>query len=167
MKKTACKNLPVGDLIRRFSVSFRLRSAHGRAVEEREIGCEVELIGQHYAVGRHVGGGCPHCLEVLLVLLELYDRILSRQQPPYPAEEIAAPCEKLIHYASTTRDWPEVVLDVKIIRHPALQPVSENWVTKLADEIRTELLDIGCREIPPVYAQAVANMRPLIAARAV
>ena len=170
MHKTACKRLLLSDLIRRFSISFRLRPAYGSAAGDGpEIGCEVELIGQHYAMGKHVGAGCPHCLEVLLVLLELHDRTLSGEQSPYAAGGISAQCEKLIHYASTAGDWPEVVLDVRIARRPTHQQVSENWVMKLTDEIRTELLDLGCHEIPFVYmpADSVDDRGLWLAARAV
>ena len=167
MRKTACKRVRLSDLIRRFSISFRLRPAYGNvAGDGPEIGCEVELVGQHYAMGKHVSGGCPHCLEVLLVLLELHDRTLSVQQRPYSVGGIGAQCEKLIHYASTAGDWPEVVLDVKIIRRSTLQQVSENWVMKLTDEIRTELLDLGCREIPFAYMPAESVAGLLLAQRA-
>lgn len=149
MQKTVWKRLPLGDLIRRFSVSFRLRPAYESvAGDGPEIGCEVELIGQHYAMGKHMSGGCPHCLEVLLVLLELNDRTLSGQES---FGDIGAQCEKLIRYASTAGDWPEVVLDAKMIRRPTLGQVSEKWARKLTDEIRKELLGLGCREVPFVY----------------
>ncbi len=167
MQKTAWKRLPLSDLIHRFSISFRLRPAYGRvAGEGPEIGCEVELIGQHYAIGKHRSGGCPHCLEVLLVLLELHDRTLSGEQRPYPVGGISAQCEKLIHYASTAGDWPEVVLDVKIIRRQTHSQPSENWVMKLTDEIRMELLDLGCHEVPCVYLSAEpADDRELLLAK--
>ena len=170
MHKTAWKRLLLSDLIRRFSISFRLRPAYGSVGGDGpEIGCEVELVGQHYAMGKHVGGGCPHCLEVLLVLLELHDRTLSGEQPPYAVRGVSAQCERLIRYVSAAGDWPEVVLDVKIIRRPTHQQVSENWVVKLTDEIRTELLDLGCHEAPFVYlpAESVDDRGFLLAQRAV
>jgi hypothetical protein len=155
MRKTAGKRLALSDLIRRFSISFRLRPAYGSvAGEGPEIGCEVELIGRHYAMGKHRSGGCAHCLEVLLALLELHDRTLSGERHPYAGGSISDQCEKLIHYASTGGDWPEVVLDVKIIRRPNLQQVSEEWVISLNNAIRKELLDLGCCEIPSVYMPA-------------
>lgn len=142
--------LPLFDLVRSFSVSFRLRPAFASSTgEEPQTGCEVELIGQHYWMGKHVNGGCPHCLKVLVALLELHDHIFSEQEATGP---FGAECEKLIRYASTAGDWPEVVLDVKIIRRrqvPLLLP--DNWVARLTDEIRTELLTLGCKEIPFVY----------------
>jgi hypothetical protein len=155
MRKTAWKRLALSDLVRRFSLSFRLRPAYGSvAGEGPEIGCEVELIGQHYAMEKHRSGGCPHCLEVLLALLELHDRTLSGDQHPRAFGDISAQCEKLIHYVSTGGDWPEVVLDVKIIWRPTDQQLTENWVMKLTEEIRTELLDLGCHEVFFVYLQA-------------
>lgn len=155
MKETVFNRLRLSELIPKFSVSFRLRPAYGSVYGTgEEIGCEVELIGQHYFMGNHVGPGCPHCVEVLLVLLELHDRMLSGQHKAYAVEDISAQCEKFISYASTAGDWPEVVLDVKIIRRPTLHQVSENWLLKLTDEIRAELLDLGCREIPSVYMPA-------------
>lgn len=170
MQKTARKRFPINDLISRFSISFRLRPAYRSvAGEGPEIGCEVELIGQHYAMGKHTSGGCPHCIEVLLVLLELHDRTLSGEQHPSAVGDISAQCEKLIRYASTAGDWPEVVLDVKIIRRSTDQQLTENWVMKLTDEIRTELLDLGCHEVPFVYmpAESVDDRRLLSAERAV
>ena len=170
MRKTAWKRLALSDLILRFAISFRLRPAYGSvAGEGPEIGCEVELIGQHHTMGKHRSGGCPHCLEVLLVLLELHDHALFGEQHPYTVGDISAQCEKLIHYVSTGGVWPEVVLDVKIIRRPTHQQVSENWVRKLADEIRTELLELGCHEVPFVYmpAESVDDRGSLFSARAV
>ena len=169
MQKTACKRLPLSNLIRRFSVSFRLRPVCAGVAGEPDIGCEVELIGQHYSMGKHVGAGCPRCLEVLLVLLELYDRTLSGPDGPYSVERSGAPCEKLIHYASAAGDWPEVALDVKIKRRTNFQQVPEDWVIKLTDHIRTELVELGCREMPSVYipAELMAASRPLLAERAV
>jgi hypothetical protein len=75
----------------------------------------------------------------------------------------------LIRYVSTAGDWPEVDLDVKIIRRPTDQQISENWVMKLTDEIRTELLELGCHEFPFVYmrAESVDDGGVLLAARAV
>jgi hypothetical protein len=114
-------------------------------------------------------GGCPHCLEVLLVLLELHDRIFSGELHRYAAGDISAQCEELIHYVSTAGDWPEVVLDVKIIRRPTHEQVSENWVMKLSDEIGRELLDLGCHEVPLVYMppESVDDRGFLLAERAV
>ncbi len=170
MQKTAFRRLPLGELIRKFSVSFRLRPAYaGASGVGPEIGCEVELIGQHYCMGKHVGPGCPHCLEVLLVLLELHDRSLAGQDGPCSVERLGAQCEKLIHYASASGDWPEVALDVKIIRRRNLQQVPEGWVVKITDHIRTELLELGCHEVPSVYvpAELVADNGRLFAERAV
>jgi hypothetical protein len=114
LQKSVYERSRLSDLIRMFSISFRLRPTYGGVTGEGpETACEVELVGHHYLVGRHVNRGCPHCIEVLLVLLELHDRTLSKQQS---AEYLGPQCEKLIHYASTAGDWPEVVLDVKIIR---------------------------------------------------
>lgn len=170
MRKTAWKRLALSDQIRRFSISFRLRPAYGNvAGDAPEIGCEVELIGQHYAMGKHRSGGCPRCMEVLLALLELHDRTLSGEQHPRTVGDIRAHCEKLIHYVSTGGDWPDVVLDVKIIRRPTDEQPTENWVMKLTDEIRTELLDLGCHEVPFFYMQAgsMGDRGPLLAERAV
>jgi hypothetical protein len=69
------------------------------------------------------------------VLLELHDRTLSKQQS---AEYLGPHCEKVIRYASTAADWPEVVLGVEIIRRLTPARVSDSWAVKLADEIRTE-----------------------------
>lgn len=170
MQKTAYRRRSLSDRIRRFSVSFRLRPTYASlAGKGPEIGCEVELIGEHYSMGKHVGPGCPHCLEVLLVLLELHDRTLSGQGGLYPLEHIGAQCEKLIRYASAAGDWPEVALDVKIIRRQNLQQLPEGWATQLRDQIRTELLELGCHEVPSVYipAELMAASRPLLSERAV
>ena len=146
LQKSAYKSSRLGERIRMFSISFRLRPAHGGlSGEGPETACEVELVGRHYLVGRHADGGCPRCIEVLLVLLELHDRTLSKQQS---AEYLGPPCEKVIRYASAAADWPEVVLDVKIIRRPTPPRVSDSWAVKLTDEIRAELLDLGCHEVP-------------------
>jgi hypothetical protein len=60
MRKTAWKRLPLGDLIRRFSISFQLRPAYGSvAGEGQEIGREVKLIGQHFALGKHTRRRMP------------------------------------------------------------------------------------------------------------
>ena len=168
MHKTACRKVSLTDLVGRFSISFRLRPAYAaNPGEGAEVGCEVELIGEHYAMGQHVDGGCPHCLRVLLVLFELHDRTLSGQGA---VEHLSAQCEKVIHYASTARDWPEVVLDVKIVRRvPIPDLLPENWVATLIDEIRRELLNLGCSEIPFVYMppEPVVDRGFLLAQRAV
>lgn len=150
MAKLTYGKSSLSDLVRSFSISFRLRPAFETSLAEgREIGCEVELIGQHYWMGEHVNGGCPHCLKVLVALLELHDHIFSEQEATDP---LGADCEKLIRYVSTAGDWPEVVLDVKIMRRPPLSRLlPENWVTRLRDEVRTQLLKLGCSEIPFVY----------------
>jgi hypothetical protein len=100
------------------------------------------------------------------VLLELHDRALSKQQS---AEYLGPQCEKVIRYASTVKDRPEVVLDVKIIRRPTPPRVSDSWAVKLTDEIRTELLDLGCHEVPFVLTpvESVADWRFESAGRAV
>jgi hypothetical protein len=165
MQNAACENFPLSDLVRTFSVSFRLRPSYGNVdAEGQEIGCEVELIGQHNFTGKHVSGGCPHCLKVLGALLELSDLIPSGQKGPYRVGQIGARCEKLIRYASMAGDWPEVLLAVKIIRPPTFQQVPENCVSKLSDEIRTELRHVGCREIPFVSlpAESVAHRAVLL-----
>lgn len=149
MQKSVDKRSHLSELIRMFSIFFRLRPAHGGLSREApETACEVELVGRHDLVGRHANGGCPRCIEVLLVLLELHDRTLSKEQT---AEYFGPQCEKVIRYASTAADWPEVVLDMKIICRPTHPRVSDTWAVKLADEIRTELLDLGCREMPFVF----------------
>ncbi|HZC24958.1 MAG TPA: hypothetical protein VE866_16605 [Candidatus Binatia bacterium] len=136
----------LSERIRRFSISFRLRPIQGSVGEVRsESGCEVELIGQHYSMGRHVIGGCPHCIKVLLALLDLHDCALSARQCN---EYLGSQCEKVIHYASTSADWPEVVLDVKVVRRATPQRVYDDWAVKLTGEIRSDLLDLGCRELP-------------------
>lgn len=152
MHKSGCKRSALSELVDEFSVSFRLKSTESSGPSEaRKVACDVELVGQHYSMGRHVNGGCPHCLKVLLVLLELHDRMLSGQGDP-SVERIGAQCEKVIHYASTSRDWPEVVLDVKIVRWPTpLHLLPEHSVAALTDKVRTELLNLGCREIPFIY----------------
>jgi hypothetical protein len=165
MQNAACEKLPLNDLVRTFSICFRLRPYYGNVdAEAPEIGCEVELIGLHNSTGKHVAGGCPHCLKVLLVLLELNDVFLSGQKGPYPVGHIGAQCEKLIRYASTREDWPEVLLDVKIIRSQTLQQVPENWGAKVTDKIRTELRDVGCCEVPFVSmpTESVADRRALL-----
>ena len=145
MQKSAQMQARLSDLIRWFSISFRLRPIYEDVAEHRlEIGCEVELIGQHFDSGRHVNGGCPHCIEVLLALIELHDFIVFAQQS---AAYLDPQYEKLIRYVSMAADWPEVVLDVKIVR-PPLHRVSGNWVVRLSSGLRIELLDLGCREIP-------------------
>lgn len=156
------------NLIRTFSISFRLWPASGSVANtNREATCEIELKGQHYSTGGHVNGGCPRCIEVLLVLLELHDRILSeRRSSAYRRPQ----CEKLIRYVSTAGDWPEVALDVKIIRRLALGCDSDNWAARLTDEVRGELLDLGCREMPFVFTAAtpvVADWQFGLAGRAV
>lgn len=152
MHKSGCKRSALSELVDEFSVSFRLQPTYGSVPSKtREVACDVELVGQHYSMGRHVNGGCPYCLKVLLVLLELHDHMLSGQGDP-PVERIGAQCEKMIHYASTSRDWPEVVLDVKIIRRPTLPYLLlQHSVAALTDKVRTELLNLGCREIPFIY----------------
>lgn len=145
MRKSVRLEARLGDLIRKFSMCFRLRPMYEDVVEHRlEVGCEVELIGHHFGTGRHVTGGCRHCIEVLLALIELHDFILFAQQS---AEYLDPQCEKLIRYVSMAADWPEVVLDVKIVR-PPLRRVSGSWVARLSTGLRTELMDLGCREIP-------------------
>ena len=143
----------LGERIRRFSISFRLRPIQGSVGEARsETGCEVELIGQHYSMGRHVNGGCPHCIKVLLALLDLHDCALSARQCN---EYLGSQCEKVIHYASTSADWPEVVLDVKVVRRATPQRVYDDWAVKLTREIRSDLLELGCREMPFIFAPMV------------
>ena len=149
LQKSVYKRSDLSDLIRIFSISFRLRPTHcGLRGKGAETVCEAELIGRHYLLGRNVHAGCPRCIEVLLVLLELQDRALSKQQS---AQYLGPQCEKVIRYASTAADWPEVVLDMKIIRKPTHPRISDTWAVKLADEIRTELLDLGCREVPFIF----------------
>lgn len=164
MSKLTCGESQLDDLVRRFSISFRLRPAFASSqTEGPEIGCEVELIGQHYWMGKHVNGGCPHCLKVLIALLELHDHIFSEQEVTDP---LGVDCEKLIRYVSTAGDWPEVVLDVKIMRRPPLSRLlPENRVTRLRDEVRTQLLKLGCSEIPFVYLppEPVADRALLLA----
>lgn len=167
MHKPPNKGSHLRDRIRTFSISFRLRPILDSASGERlEIGCEVELIGQHYSMGRHVNGGCPHCLDVLLALLDLHDLAFSEPQTAeYPSRQY----EKLIHYASTSADWPEVVLDVKICWRPTPIQVSNNSAIELTEEIRTELLDLGCHELLFAYVPAVpvSDWRCELAGRAV
>lgn len=167
LQKSVDERSRLSELIRMFSIFFRLRPAHGGLSREApETACEVELVGRHYLVGRHANGGCPRCIEVLLVLLELHDRTLSKQQT---AEYLGPQCEKVIRYASTAADWPEVVLGVKIIRRLTPPRVSDNWAVKLTDEIRTELLDLGCREVPFVFTpvEAATHRRYGLTGRAV
>lgn len=167
LQKSVDKRSRLSELIRMFSISFRLRPVHGGlSGEVPKTACDVELVGRHYLVGRHGNGGCSRCIEVLLVLLELHGRTLSKQQT---AEYLGPQCEKVIRYASTAADWPEVVLGVKIIRRPTPARVSDNWAVKLTDEIKTELLDIGCREVPFVFApvESATHRRYLLTGRAV
>ena len=167
MQKSVDKRSRLSEQIRMFSIFFRLRSAHGGLSREvPETTCEVELVGRHDLVGRHANGGCPRCIEVLLVLLELHDRTLSKQQT---AEYLGPQYEKVIRYASTAADWPEVVLDVKIVRRPTPPRVYDSWAVKLTDEIRTELLDLGCREVPFVCtpAESATHWRYRLTGRAV
>lgn len=102
-------------LVHQFSISFRFRPAYVNVAGERsESGCEVELIGQHYCIVQRVSGGCPHCLKALLVLLEFNDVALSEQEHLHSDGHVEAQYEKLIRYASTARDCPEVVLGVEV-----------------------------------------------------
>lgn len=166
MQKSIHKGLRLSDRIRTFSISFRLQPIYANVSGVRsEIGCEVELIGQHYSKGRHLSGGCPHCIEVLLALLELHDRALSEQQC---SECLGSQCEKVIHYASTSADWPEAVLDVKVVWRQTPQDVYDDRAAKLGDEIRRELLNLGCRQIPSIFmpVMSMADWQHGLAGRA-
>ena len=157
-------------LVHQFSISFRLRPVYTNVAGARsESGFEVELIGQHHAMGKHRSGGCPHCLKVLLVLLELNDVALSEQEHLHSDGHIGAQYEKLIRYASTARDWPEVVLGVKIMRPTAVQHESEGWLLRLTDKIRAQLVDLDCRELPfvSIPSGSMADRGLVLAERAV
>jgi hypothetical protein len=121
-------------------------------------------MGRHNFTVKHVSSECPHCLKVLVVLLDLSDLIPSGEKGPYPVGHIGAQREKLIRYVSMAGEWPEVLLAVKIIRPPTFQQVPENWGVGLTDEIRTELRDVGCREVPFVSmpTESVADKRALL-----
>jgi hypothetical protein len=140
------KTFSLSDLVHLFSISFRLKPAYGGFDGGGpEAGCEVELIGQHHGRRKHMGDKCPRCLELLLLLLEIEDFILSGGASVW---DFHAQCQKVIRYASTPGDQQhEVVVDVKIIRSPTLQPVPDDWRVKLSEEIRAELQDLGCREV--------------------
>lgn len=157
MQKTTSKRLLLRKLTRTFSISFRFRPAYMSAIgNDSESGCEIELIGQH-AAGQHINGGCQRCIEVLFALLELMECILSEPPRLYGVECKDAPFEKWIRYASTAGDWPEVVLDAKITRRPILGCQPGDWRMQVTDEIRTELLNLGCREVPFVYISSTAD----------
>jgi hypothetical protein len=83
-------------------------------------------------------------VEVLLVLLELHDLILSA---PQSAKHLQVGCEKVIRHVSTGGDWPGVALDVTIVRRPPLCRGSDNWFAKVSSGVRAELLNLGGREI--------------------
>ena len=133
-------------LVRLFSISFRLKSAYGGFEREGpEAGCEVELIGRHGGSRKHIiVDKCPRCLELVVLLLEIQDCILSGGGS---GRHFRAQCRKLIRYASTPGDQHEAVVDVRITRLPTLQPVPANWLVTLSEEIRAELEDLGCREV--------------------
>lgn len=53
LQKSVYKKSRLSERIRMFSISFRLRPAHGGLRGEApETACEVELVGRHYLVGR-------------------------------------------------------------------------------------------------------------------
>ena len=121
----------VGDRVHKFSISFRLQPTHERlGDEEPGMGCELELIGGHCIKGKHRNGGCPRCLEVLLVLLEVEDRTLAVHNS---GGHINAQCDNLIRFASIAGNWPEVVLDVRIVPKRSFHVVSDDWA---ADVVR-------------------------------
>jgi hypothetical protein len=139
--------LCLSDLVRMFRISFRLRPTYvSLASDGPEIGFEMELIGSHRTVGKHVHGGCAHCLRVLLVLLELADQCLSKEDP---ADRRAGPrSEKLIRYASSAGDWPEVVLAMTVVRRASLEQIAGDQMWQCTEDIRTVLRDLGCQENP-------------------
>lgn len=140
------------DCARLFSISFRLKPVHdGSERGMPEAGCEVELIAQHHGGRKRTDNGCPRCLELLVLLLEIQDSMLSAGASDW---DFRAQFQKVIRYASTG-DQHEVVVDVRIIRSPSLQPISADSLTKLSEAIRTELQDLGCREV--TYPHFPAN----------
>ena len=144
--KFADKPLCLRDLAGMFCISFRLRPTYvSLASDGPEIGFELELIGTHQKVGRHVHGGCAQCLRVLLVLLELADRSLPEEGTP--ARPISRRCEKLIRYGPSAGDWPDVVLRMTVIREASLEDVAGDRLLQLTEDIRTVLQGLGCREV--------------------
>jgi|SRR5215469_1896471 len=113
----------------------------------------LNWLGITTVAGRHANEGCPECVEVLLFLLELHDLILSA---PQYGKHLQVGCEKVIRHASTGGDWPEVVLDVKIVRRPPLCGESDNWFAKVSSAVRAERLNLGGREISfsDIHAQS-------------
>lgn len=135
----------LGDLIRIFRISFRLRPIYvSVANDEPEIGFEVELIGTHSSMGEHVRGGCTHCRRVLLLLLEVADHILPGAHDR--SRSGGSPCERFVRYTSTGN--PEVALSMTIIRPATLEDVARDRVLLLSGDIRTALLALGCEEVP-------------------
>ena len=143
----ADKLMCLRDLVRTFSISFRLRPMYVSLAGGRpEIGFELELIGTHAAAGQHTGNRCVHCLRALFALLDLADRGLSEEKTL--VRPIGAHYEKRIRYTASSRDWPEVVLCVTVVRAMSLEEVEEDRLLELADDVRKVLHRLGCREVP-------------------
>lgn len=134
------------DLVRTFGISFRLRPMYVSLAGGRpEIGFELELIGTHAAAEQHTGNRCVLCLRVLFALLDLADRGLCEEKTL--VRPIGARYEKRIRYTASSRDWPEVVLCVTIVRPMGLDDVEKDRMLALGDDVRKALQDLGCREV--------------------
>jgi hypothetical protein len=134
------------DLVHMFRISFRLRPTYVSLASDRpEIGFEMELVGTHAMVGQHVHGGCAQCLRVLLVLLELADQSLPGEGTA--ARHIGTRCEKLIRYASSGGDRPEVALGMTVVRGASREEIAGDQMWQFTEDIRKVLRDLGCREM--------------------
>lgn len=134
------------DLVHTFGISFRLRPMYVSLAGGRpEIGFELELIGTHAASDLHINDRCERCLRVLFALLDLADRGLCEEKTP--VRLIGARYEKRIRYTASSRDWPEVVLWVTVVRPMGLEGVEKDRMLALGDDVRKALQDLGCREV--------------------
>lgn len=144
--KVGDERLCLRDLVRMFSISFRIRPTYvGLVGDGLEIGFEMELIGTHQNAGQHLQGGCAQCLRVLQVLLELADLSLSKEEST--VQRASARFEKLIRYASTTGIRPEIVVGMKVVRGAGLEQLAGDPMGQFTEDIRTVLRNLGCQEI--------------------
>ena len=131
---------------RMFDISFRFRPAHiGPAIGQPTMGLEVELVGSHSRIGMHAREGCGHCLQVLLVLLDLADWALKGQHGNVLVENINVQCGKSIQQSDGSNS-PPVVLAVAVNRRAGLWQGANEWIPQTASEMRTALLELTCRE---------------------
>lgn len=133
------------ELVQRFRVCWKVWPEFTYVNhEQRQIGYGLELAGTHEPWVKHPEPGCEHCRRIFVVLREIANWILPRDQRPSTYE--IGPYDQAIRYMPSRHDRPDVIFTVKILHREGYDGPVDECEDRCLKEMEEGLKALGaCR----------------------